>query len=204
MTRTTTIKKSIICYGIFVGCFYGGCSPQLGANIEVPEIPVEEASLDGGPAHLGVSVSLDTFRDNRPLQADTTEPVEKTMPEGDVGRAVEVALTKSLAQKGISTSFGAPVKISGEIKKWQTTVSAKMTGSLRSEAALYVEVRDEKGQKLFSGTFHGSRASEFPVVTREDVKSSLGFAMSQAINQALEDEQLIQALWSTPKRATLY
>ena len=82
------------------------------------------------------------------------------------------------------------------MRKWRSKVGAKDSSAIDSEATLFVELLDPTGKKIYSGTYNGTRSSQFPVVTRIDVQDSLGLAMANAIEQVISDQQLIEMLGS--------
>jgi hypothetical protein len=139
---------------------------------------------------LGSYVTVQAVTDER--RALSTEEVARfTEPHGNVTQNVEAALSDSLRERGISVVDTAPVKIKVEIRGWKSEVTMSTTPELTSEATLYVELFDAFGKRVYSGTYTGTRFSQFPVVTRNDMKDSLAFAMSSAIEQLVGDEQLL-------------
>lgn len=168
------------------------CAPYVGRAVDVPEIPsvVKEGEVRN---RLGNSVAVGEVRDARESAAEGSTYTE---PAGDVAAAVRQALEKTFTDKGMIISLDAPVTVSGEVREWRSAVSAKTTSMIQSEAALAIEVRDPSNKKLYSGVYHGSRSSQFPVASAGDVQDSLGLAMSQAISQMLQDKELVSVLSS--------
>lgn len=162
------------------------CAPYIGRAVDVPEIPsaIKEGDVR---TRLSSSIAIGEIRDTRdPLGEDSAA----TEPAGDVAAAVRQALEKSFTDNGMILSLDAPVTITGEVRDWHSTVSAKTTSLIQSEASLAIEVRDPSNRKLYSGVYHGSRSSQFPVASAGDVQDSLGLAMSQAIAQMFQDKEL--------------
>lgn len=183
------------------GCvLLSACSQHVGESISVPEIPIEEAR-NNSRARLSTQVSLADFKDVRgALDNDndsSEQPGNFTQPQGEVTRAVQKALETALLEKGVQVSGASKVSMWGEVRKWQANIHTTTRSKIISEASLFLELLDRDGKRVYSGTYHGSRASEFISASTEDIKYSLGLAMSQAIDQALADEELISALWST-------
>ena len=75
-------------------------------------------------------------------------------------------------------------------------VTATTTSSIQSEASIFLEVLNDKGQRIYSSTFSGTRQSRFPLAKPSDIQLSLGLAMQQAIEQMLNDQQFMNALWA--------
>lgn len=171
-----------------------GCAPSLGTTIEAGEIP-PPAVQAGSRARFGSVIGIQDIRDNRP--APVTDGAEKfTEPHGGIPQLVEAAIKSTLSEAGVSVVTSAPVAMKVEVLKWRAAVDPKATVMLRSEASLLIELYDPAGKKVFSGTYNGVRSSQFPVVTRVDVKDSLGLAMSNALEQLVADPQFIELVGS--------
>ncbi len=172
------------------------CSRHVGSSIEVPNIPAPAASSAESRARLSANISLSGFKDVREaiIPIEGLDQTSYTQPQGAISQQLEAAMSEAMSKKGLHVTSNAPVSLWGEIRKWRADVETTTTSKIKSEAALYVELLDASGQRLYAGTYHGSRASQFPVVSAEDIKDSLGIAMAQAIGQVLEDEEFLQAL----------
>ena len=191
-SRIELLVKSIVTFGV-VTVFFSGCSADVGPSIETPEVPAPSVARVERRARLAAQITLGHFTDRRePIEALGSGDI--TQPQGKVARKVEAALVKSFVSNGISIVNEAPYSIQGEVRKWNASVMTTASSKLRSEAALYIEVLNESGVRVYSGTYHGSRASQFPIASAGDIQDSLGLAMSQAIGQILEDEGFLQAL----------
>lgn len=161
------------------------CVAVVGPSVNVPEIPVGDAvSID---ENITSSISLGSFRDVR------SEPVENRIsPEGDVTAAVKAAFKKSLEKRNGYVIDNASVTVMAEVRNWHAIT--KGTGEIESDASLYIEVHVRDKGRIFSGLFHGHRASTFPLISAQDIDDSLGLAMAQAIDQVLYDRAVISAL----------
>ncbi len=173
-----------------------GCSRHVGNSIEVPEIPASPATSAEARARLTSSIALSGFKDVREevLPIEGVDTTTYTQPQGAISQTLEAAVSEAMKEKGMVISGDAPISLWGEVRKWRADVETTTTTNIKSEAALYVELLNSSGQRLYAGTYHGSRASQFPIATADDIKSSLGIAMAQAIGQFLEDEEFLQAL----------
>jgi hypothetical protein len=186
------MKIRFIVATIFLG-FLSSCSAQIGSSIEVPQIALEVAE-DGYSSSQDLEVNFSGIIDRREFLMDQANAGEVTQPDGDVAGEIEKALLNGLKTKGVEVSIGSLRTLSGEVIKWRTKVTTKATSLIDSEASLLLEVKDELGKRIYSGTYSGLRSSEFPIVTRVDVKDSLAIAMTKAIEEALNDPRLMEAL----------
>ena len=165
------------------------CAPTPGPTIDTPSIPIAKTNAEIR-GRLGTYVTIQGVIDTRrSLIGD--ELSKYTEPQGNVTEAVENALSDSLRERGVSVTNDAPVKIKAEIRSWKSEIVVSASPTLTSDASLYVEMFDASGGRLYSGSYNGTRSSQFPIVTRQDMKDSLGLAMSSAIEQLLADEQLL-------------
>lgn len=173
-----------------------GCSRSIGRNVEVPDIP--SAEEPAARSKLDVSVNVAEFKDVRDNIAgvDSDSGVSYTEPQGSVTGAVEEAVAQALGARGVLLGGDAPLTVWGEVRKWRSRVETTTISKIESEASLYVEVVDSSGTRRYSGTYHGSRTSQFPIASATDVRQSLGLAMAQAIDQMLDDEEFLNALWA--------
>ena len=176
--------------------FCTGCASNIGSSVDVPEIPGPEMPQNTR-AKLGATVAIAGIKDVRTsVSTDAANSdVRFTEPQGDITVAVEGALQKALREKGILVGGESPVTIWGEVRNWRSKVDTTTVSKIQSEAAIYIEVQSLSGSTLYSGTFRGSRSSQFPVASPSDVKDSLGIAMSEAIAQLLDDEDFLNSLW---------
>jgi uncharacterized lipoprotein YajG len=172
------------------------CSTHVGQTVDTPAINTP-SELGSTRARLSTTVALDQIKDVRSsvLHLDEDDNISYTEPSGDVPETVGRALHKTLQAVGVSVLPSANRTIWGEVRTWRTNVSTKAVTQIKSEAVLYLEVLDSKGKRAYSSTYHGSRMSQFPIATKEDIQESLSIAMSQAISQAVGDEGLLNALW---------
>jgi hypothetical protein len=180
------------------------CSTHIGTNIDVPEIPTQITPEDSR-ARFNVNIAVGKIKDVRssviPARPEDEFKVGQfTYPEGEVEINVKNALVRALEDKGIMVDDTADLRLWGEVRRWRTRVHTTSTSSIRSEASIFVEVLDSKNKRIYSSTYHGTRASEFPVASRNDISDSLGLAMAHAIDQLLEDEEFLTSLWQTPDK----
>lgn len=174
-----------------------GCSTYVGKTIEIRELPSFDSESRSMP-DITALVALEEIKDVRGSIPSSTVGDDNegriTSPEGDVGRIVQDSLAKALLSKGIGVSSRAPLRIWGEIRRWRARITTTATSSIKSDAALYLEVIDNSGSRVYSGTYHGTRASEFPVASLNDFRDSLGLAMLEAVAQAVDDQQFLDAV----------
>lgn len=186
--RTAFLASVLLSLGV------ASCAPTLGKTIEAPQIPVV-ASKPEARARLGSYIAVTAVQDARTGQPATDSAVaDYTEPYGGVTNIVETGLKNAFRDAGIAVVDTAPVSIKAEVRKWRAQVDTKSTSAISSEATLFVEVDDPTGKRIYSGTYNGTRSSQFPVVTRIDVQDSLGLAMANAIEQVISDPQLVELL----------
>ena len=193
-SRSQTFRK-LFAFSVILFC--AACAPKLGATIDAPQIPAPATKPDVR-ARLGSYVAIQGVEDTRVgIEAtDADQAPGYTEPYGGVNAIVENGMKKAFQESGIAVVDTAPVTLKAEVRKWRSQLDAKSTSKLNSEATLYVELQDPTGKKLYSGTYNGSRSSQFPVVTRVDVQDSLGLAMANAIEQVISDPQFLELLGS--------
>lgn len=171
-----------------------GCAPHLGATIETPEVPLTEIKSDTR-ARLGSYVAIQSIEDSRKLSLQEAQP-EYTQPAGAVKETVEAAIRDSFRDHGISILDTAPVQMKTYVREWKSQVKSSTTTSIESKAVLYVELFDPSGKRMYSGTYEGTRSSQFPVVNRTDVKDSLGLAMANCISHIIDDPKIMEIIGS--------
>ncbi len=174
-----------------------GCAPNLGATIEAAPIPVSSAadSRNSARARFGSVISIIDVRDARP-PLNEGDDTRYTEPHGGIPQIVENAVKDALSNAGIAVVGSAPIEMKIEVVKWRSNVLPKGNVQLKSEATLNIELVDPSGKKVFSGSYNGVRSSQFPVVTRVDVKDSLGLAMANALEQLTSDAQFLELVGS--------
>lgn len=189
------ISKLVLLFVLCLLHVIGGCVANVGQTIETPEIPAA-ATRTEARARLGSYVSIQGVQDLRTYSSQTPSSENFTEPQGGTTTAVETGLKNALRDAGISVLESAPITLRAEIKKWRAQVTSKASSNLASEATIYVELLDPSGRKLYTGSYNGTRSSQFPVITRIDIKDSLGLAMSNALSQLVADEQLLNIVSS--------
>lgn len=181
-TLMTSINKIFFALSLLLTA----CVAAVGPSIEVPSIPEPRETNDIFP----VLVEVGDFQDIRLVD----QASKRVSPEGNVSALVKQSFTTYLEKRGATVEPASPVKINGELRSWEAEVQGTSTGMLNSTASIYVEVRDSSNNKIYSGVFQGTRASQFPLVTKSDIQDSLAFALVQAIDQALNDSSFRKSL----------
>ncbi len=194
--KNVVSNLSKIFTSLVVSAFFMGCAAQLSDKIDVPEIPnVTKVSSAKNIVNTGTVISVEDFIDTRLGQIAESDSDSKTQPDGlAIGGTVRDAVVKALENAGITVSPDAPLALTGEIKRWDAKTAAAVTSSIESNASIRINVVDKAGKNLYTGNYSGERASQFPVVSEPDVKDSLGLAMSGAIEQAINDKDLLKAI----------
>jgi hypothetical protein len=169
-----------------------GCVATVGPSLSITKVPVKTQDIINLITQGNTGIG--SITDSRTLDYNSTAQGLVT-PEGDISRIVETTLVDYLKAAGTNINFNAPRIVQADVREWQSAYQGSTTGSLDSKASIYIEVLNQQNKmKIFSGVFHGNRASHFPIVTPEDIKDSLGFAMSQAIEQVIKDSSFQKAI----------
>ena len=163
------------------------CSPVVQPTIDSPEIPL--ARIEAGNKIISnQTVAIGTIANARPkISLEDEKKGTITHPDNYANRSVESALIQALQARGVAHTVASQKTIQGEIRNWRSVVHATQSGSIESEATIYVSVINARGQREFEGVFQGSRSSSFPIVSKNDIKDSLAMAMKQALEQLLND-----------------
>lgn len=164
-----------------------GCAARIDSTVPAPEIP--EMRQVTAELH-GVRLSMEPFVDARLPSITDSENKTITQPDGTVSEQVEQALREALENQGITVDSGSSKKLTAEIRRWDAMVSAAASGAIESNATLFVELKDVDNDSVFSGEYHGTRSSTFPIIAKQDVSDSLGLAMAEAIEQVVRDSNL--------------
>lgn len=186
-----------------VGMF-SGCGPYLGSSLEIPDIQFdskvdENRTTSQGFRGSGISpasqtIAVERLIDMRQSPVIVTRGEDSTELVGDVGIKVSDAIKRLLTDKGYNVSSFGDHAVRGEVRIWRAAVDSNLTGSLESDASIYIEVFNQRQQKIFSGVFRGSAKSQTPLISSSDVSDSLGKAMGQAINELSADPAFLRAL----------
>lgn len=182
-----TFKKLVSFSILSLMSFFAACVAVVGPHVPVPEIPAATQSTP--EKAISSMVTVGSFRDVR-----STPEGEQISPEGEVTETVKEAFKSALAKRGARVSTDAPTTIHAEIRSWYATTQGTSAVEVESQATLYIEIHTKNSQRVFNGTYTGSRTSSFPLVSAKDIGDSLGLAMAQAIEQALSDKALIHGL----------
>ena len=169
------------------------CSPSLKSTMAVPFVPEPAA---GKAAKAGITVALDEVRDARTSDALALYGQRSIPPEGQVAPAVRSALESALRRDGITISDSAPLVLTVEIRKWVSNVRSGVPSTADTEAELFVKVFDPANKMIYSGTYSGTASQSSTSLGEPEVRSTLGMAMSEAINQLASDSQLVNLLAS--------
>ncbi len=172
------------------------CAPQVGEIIAAPEIPT--LAKPETRARLGSYVNVNKVEDIRQIGRDSAYENNITEPfGGNIAENVKTSIRQALSDVGVSTIDTAAINMNVEIRSWKSQVGTKSgSGTVTSDASIYVELFDPTGKRLFSGTYNGQRKSDFPIISKVDVQDSLGLAMAGAIEQMVTDKELLELLGS--------
>ncbi|MCC6955073.1 MAG: hypothetical protein IT290_13225 [Deltaproteobacteria bacterium] len=195
-SRFFTVAASMLIAGSLVSC-----SPRVGDSIVLDTVPRTEQETYSRLG-AGKSLAVGMFNDARTPVVTGEGTSAYTEASGDVARLAEQSLTHALKSQGYQVSPTSPYRLAGQITKWRTKVTTKATAQIQSEAAIQVQVLDNRNNVVYNGSYVGTRSSEGPVVSKNDIRNSLSVALATATAQVAEDQKLIQALNTTPTNGT--
>ena len=190
-TRSKKFSLGLLC-GLLLSA--SACAPHLGPTIETPDVPVSQIKSDVR-ARMGTYVALQSVEDARPAPSRDIDS-DYTQPVGAVKEIVEAAIKTAFRDHGISVLDTSPVQMTVSIRDWRSQVKVNSSTAIDSKAVVYIELSDPTGKRIYSGTYEGSRSSQFPVVNRVDVQDSLGIAMANCISHVLDDPKILEIIGS--------
>ncbi|MCB0344726.1 MAG: hypothetical protein KDD66_06400 [Bdellovibrionales bacterium] len=189
--RLCLFRQFCLCALLALGC--ASCAKQTGGKVVAPDIPIVQHKM-AFPNPVVVNAAIVPFQDMR-AEADASSGSSVTVPVGDVGNVVARAAEQAFAKRGMKLEgSSSQAEIRGQITEWNATVEGGALPVLGSTAALRIEVLNPKGDTVYTGTYQGTRSSEFPVISESDIRRSLGIAMAEAVEKMADDSRLTQAL----------
>lgn len=172
-----------------------GCGPSAPKSLPLPEIKVKDV---GGKINrqedLPSYIFVDDFIDARTEQAIAEVDGKKVPYSDEISRVIRGGMRGALEKKGFVFSDTAPIVLSGELRKWKALVDGGFKSTISSEASLYVEILDPANKRIYAGVYNGFSTVEGPSLGSEDIQSALATAMGEAIQQVLNDQQLVKLL----------
>ncbi len=181
-------------------CFLQSCAPSLNKTMRVDVIPPAD---DASPRLFAtpVKVHVDRFEDARPSEIVAEINGRKVGPDTDVGQVIQQSFEQNFRARGaIVSAFESPANVSGEVAVWKITVEPGFpTSMIQGEAAIKVRVLNSKGDIVYRGEYSGATSLEHPFPRQGAIESVLGGAMRHAIDEAISDQNLIEALEVTAR-----
>jgi hypothetical protein len=172
-----------------------GCSPELGLQMTVPNLPEPQAAVDASAATDPVKVKVGKFVDARASQTIATIDGRSVPSEGALGDVVQEGFTRYLRQAGVHIAILNSPMIDGEIVDWQARVKPSFpTSDAKATAKLRVIVRDSKSHPLYRATFSGEATASHPMLDEESIQKLLAQAMGSAIETAVKSDEFLAQL----------
>ena len=170
------------------------CAPNLSRSIVVTTIPLVQIE-NKVPLSNTARARVGSFTDARTDLTAAEIDGRKIPADGDIGSAVVLGFEQALRDSGMQlVLFDAPT-VSGQVKEWKVVVKPKFpTSEITATAELEVSVKDMSGNNVYGATYTGEMAASDMYANETKVKKILGLAMSQAIQQAVEDSLLVERL----------
>jgi len=184
------LKVSIL----FSLALLAGCAPGLGTELRVNAIP-ELSSIQTVQNMTMSRVALQRFNDSRQKPVIGEVDGRELAAGGDVADSVRRALELRLKAHGAQVVlFNAP-SISGDVREWFVKVNPGFPSSkVEAKALIKLRVFSQRDKALYEGSYKGEMSEESPVFSEGHIEQVLGGAMSQALNEALSDPELLRSL----------
>ena len=191
-------KHLVSAFLLSVTIVCSGCAPGLGSQLSVDRIPDKESAAPG--ADYLFKVRVEKLRDIRSNSAVGEIGLRELQPLGDPGLSVRSALEQRLRSQGAWISLFEGPSLGGEIQRWKVQVVPSFPAS-RAEAVaqLGLELYDISGRLIYRGNYSGTFTAEHPVFSAADIEEVLGSAMGEALDQALDDDRLMEKVHSSGK-----
>lgn len=175
--------------------FVLGCSPELGLQMGVPNLPEPQTAVEASAVTYPVKVKVGEFVDARLSQTIATIDGRSVRSEGALGDVVEEGFTRYLRQAGVRIAIINSPMIDGEIVEWQAQVKPAFPSSdAKATAKLRVVVRDSKSHPLYKATFSGEATASHPLLDEESIQKLLAQAMGSAIETAVKSDEFLAQL----------
>ena len=165
MLRSATFR--ITSYSIIL--LLTSCVTSIEPIVKVPPVVIESSRA----LFLGQSANISSinFQDLR-LTDEVVSP-GFVSPEGDISGALSKSLKSALQDREVVFRKDSSTEIKGSVNIWEAHFEGTASITLRSEAAISVNVI-KSGRSIYNGTYNGVRSSSFPIVGAQDVQDSLG------------------------------
>lgn len=191
------MKKIVSLILVVCSLVSAACSPELGLQMSVPNLPEPQAAIEPSAAISPVKVKVGKFTDARSSQTIATIDGRSVRSEGVLGDVVEEGFTRYLRQAGVHIAILNSPMIDGEIVEWQARVKPSFPSSdATATAKLRVIVRDSKSHPLYRATFSGEATASHPLLDEESIQKLLAQAMGSAIETAVKSDDFLAQLSS--------
>jgi hypothetical protein len=189
------MRNANLLFVVAIAFFASGCSPELGLQMEVPNLPEPQTAVEASSSTYPVKVKVGEFVDARPSQTIATIDGRSVRSEGALGDVVEEGFTRYLRQAGVHIAILNSPMIDGEIVEWQARVKPSFPSSdAKATAKLRVVVRDSKSHPLYKATFSGEATASHPLLDEESIQKLLAQAMGSAIETAVKSDEFLAQL----------
>lgn len=177
----------------------GACAPSLKTHLNVGAIPRIEIEKGRTPAVTVPRLRIESFGDSRSANFIAEIDGRKLAPEGDIGESVRYALQRYFTERGSELAlFNAPI-LQGVVREWHVTIKPAFPSTkIEALASVDISVATDRGQILYRATYSGETIATEPLPSQRVVEKMLGTAMSQALKEAVHDENLLSALATAP------
>ena len=186
-----TTKYYIILSLLILSACAFGTKVKMPEGLPTPQVPTIEVTQKSLDSSFKPVVHIAQVKDmrSRPTLIKESDISEKTS-NGDLGLSVQYALRKAFRTRGFTVSEKAPLIVAVKIDKWLAT---KSTDKILSEAAVNVDIVGPDGNILYSNTYDSYTTANSDLNDLE-IMGQLEIAMSSALKQILDDDNLITIL----------
>ncbi len=191
------MKKTFLTTLVLCAAINTACSPELGLQLAVPNLPEPQSAIEASAATSPTKVKVGKFVDARTSQTIATIDGRSVRSEGPLGDVVEEGFTRYLRQAGAHIAILNAPMIDGEIVEWQARIKPSFPSSdATATAKLRVVVRDSKSHPLYRATFSGEATASHPLLDEESIQKLLAQAMGSAIEAAVKNEEFLAQISS--------
>ena len=193
------IKK--ITFTLILICIVAGCANKSAGGIDpeieilVPQIPTQKIRIRPQKLDYQPVITVGLFLDSRvsfdilDLDGDTR------VAKGEAAYLVTFAVRRLYKRMGFKVTTKAPVTVSGAITKWKAG-ERKEKGTRIAIAEINIQVVTPSAAIIFNKIFKGIKSSRSRWRNDIAIREALGEAMSNALQEMMNDAELTEVLTS--------
>ena len=190
------MKKVSLVLCLVIGAV--GCAPSLDDPIRVTTVPMlAQSGGDIRPDGEGIEVLIEPFQDERGPESGI-QVEDRVIPlEGKLAAVVRAAVDRELRAVGAITNVRTGMVLTGSVVRWGVQMRREFpVNKFYATAGLSLRVFSPQGAVLYRATYTGDMETTEAVSGRKSIQKLIEGAMSQALNEAMHDQALFNALRS--------